>query len=182
MDFGGFDFSDIFNRAQRRCRSRAKSGGGGTGPGAGRRSSGFKDIFSQFFRGGGGEAERRAGTGKRRRSRIRSEYHASGRRSAALRPRSKLPATKSARSVMAPAATTPVPCACPQCNGTGQRQPDGGQHEIQPDLPALQRQRPAEKRLPDLPRRWPHRAYGAGGRAHSARRAERFAAAGGGQR
>ncbi|HZL58051.1 MAG TPA: DnaJ C-terminal domain-containing protein [Bryobacteraceae bacterium] len=55
MDFSGFDFSDLFSRAQQEtAESRAKSGAGAPGG-----SSGFKDIFSQFFRGGqpGSEAE-----------------------------------------------------------------------------------------------------------------------------
>ncbi len=48
MDFGGFDFSEAFNRSQTEARRGAGGGGGGAG---------FKDIFSQFFRGGGsGEA------------------------------------------------------------------------------------------------------------------------------
>jgi molecular chaperone DnaJ len=47
MDFGGFDFSDIFNRTQHEStesRSRTSSGSSGA-------SGGFKDIFSHFFRG-----------------------------------------------------------------------------------------------------------------------------------
>ena len=54
MDFGGFDFSEVFNRTQ--AESDARRGSAGPGAGAG---GGFKDIFSQFFRGGasGGQAE-----------------------------------------------------------------------------------------------------------------------------
>jgi len=59
MDFGGFDFSEVFNRAHTESDSRRNTG---AGPGAG----GFKDIFSQFFRGGAGggtsEAEPEKGT------------------------------------------------------------------------------------------------------------------------
>ena len=44
MDFGGFDFSEMFRDAQAEA-DRGKRGGGGAGGGA------FKDIFSQFFRG-----------------------------------------------------------------------------------------------------------------------------------
>src|SRR4051794_14884277 len=55
MDFGGFDFTDYFSRGA----------GGGAGAGAGSSGGrakesgggGFKDIFSQFFRGGGAEEE-----------------------------------------------------------------------------------------------------------------------------
>jgi molecular chaperone DnaJ len=49
MDFNGFDFSDIFSRAQQQepeSRGRTSTGGGAAG------GAGFKDIFSQFFRGG----------------------------------------------------------------------------------------------------------------------------------
>jgi molecular chaperone DnaJ len=58
MDFNGFDFSEAFRGGtQGETESRRRSGGGGTGS--------FKDIFSQFFHGGGGdeveqEAERGA--------------------------------------------------------------------------------------------------------------------------
>jgi molecular chaperone DnaJ len=48
MDFSGFDFSDLFSRAQSEA----------AGAGKGRTGSGFKDIFSNFFKGGAGsEAE-----------------------------------------------------------------------------------------------------------------------------
>jgi molecular chaperone DnaJ len=54
MDFGGFDFSEMFRDAQaeaaRSRGSRANSGGGSSG-------GAFKDIFSQFFRSGGSAAE-----------------------------------------------------------------------------------------------------------------------------
>src|ERR1019366_6855550 len=58
MDFGGFDFSEMFRNAQEEtARRRGGSSGGGAGAGAGGGGS-FKDIFSQFFRGGeGGQAE-----------------------------------------------------------------------------------------------------------------------------
>jgi molecular chaperone DnaJ len=61
MDFGGFDFSEMFRGAQAEAEAhrRAKRGAGpepgpehdtgGTG--------GFKDIFSQFFRGGGATSQ-----------------------------------------------------------------------------------------------------------------------------
>lgn len=44
MDFGGFDFSDVFRNAQAESSARRGSTTGGSG--------GFRDIFSQFFRGG----------------------------------------------------------------------------------------------------------------------------------
>src|SRR5579862_3165879 len=44
MDFGGFDFSDIFSRAQTDTQPGSRKTGG---------TGAFKDIFSQFFRGGG---------------------------------------------------------------------------------------------------------------------------------
>ncbi|HXJ40666.1 MAG TPA: DnaJ C-terminal domain-containing protein, partial [Bryobacteraceae bacterium] len=52
MDFGGFDFSEMFSKAQAEAHSRRGSPGAGT-TGAGGGSGAFKDIFSQFFRGGG---------------------------------------------------------------------------------------------------------------------------------
>jgi molecular chaperone DnaJ len=45
MDFGGFDFSDIMRDAQAETETHRRGGGGG---------GGFKDIFSQFFRGDSG--------------------------------------------------------------------------------------------------------------------------------
>src|SRR4051812_21911063 len=45
MDFGGFDFSEMFRDAQAEA-ARGKAGGSGGGAGGGA----FKDIFSQFFR------------------------------------------------------------------------------------------------------------------------------------
>ena len=60
MDFGGFDFSDLFSRAQQEAaenRGRTSTGGGAAGAGAGAGAGGFKDIFSQFFRGGAGGAD-----------------------------------------------------------------------------------------------------------------------------
>ena len=51
MDFGGFDFSDVLKNAQSEAHARRGS------PGAGTAGGGFRDIFSQFFRGGeSGEA------------------------------------------------------------------------------------------------------------------------------
>ena len=44
MDFGGFDFSDMMRNAQQESQTRQESGS-------------FKDIFSQFFRGGPNQPE-----------------------------------------------------------------------------------------------------------------------------
>ena len=44
MDFGGFDFSDYMRGGSAGPETRESSGGS------------FRDIFSQFFRGGGGGA------------------------------------------------------------------------------------------------------------------------------
>ena len=54
MDFSGFDFSEMFKGAQAETEARRRSRGGG-GAGASRSGS-FKDIFSQFFHGGGGRS------------------------------------------------------------------------------------------------------------------------------
>ena len=51
MDFGGFDFSEMFSKAQEETRRSRTSTGGGTGGGG---TGAFKDIFGQFFRGGTG--------------------------------------------------------------------------------------------------------------------------------
>ncbi len=54
MDFGGFDFSEMFRDAQAEAE-RGRRGGGGAHPGGGAAGGGaFKDIFSQFFRGDAG--------------------------------------------------------------------------------------------------------------------------------
>src|SRR5579863_4458868 len=50
MDFGGFDFSDMFKNAQAETEARRRSSGGAGG-------GSFKDIFSQFFHSGGGSSE-----------------------------------------------------------------------------------------------------------------------------
>ncbi|HWF07851.1 MAG TPA: molecular chaperone DnaJ [Bryobacteraceae bacterium] len=53
MDFGGFDFSEMFRNAQAEteARRRGPSAGGGASSGS------FKDIFSQFFHSGGDPEE-----------------------------------------------------------------------------------------------------------------------------
>ncbi len=60
MDFGGFDFTDYFSRG-------AGGAGAGAGAGSGSRTretgGGFKDIFSQFFKGGGEEEPAQAEKG-----------------------------------------------------------------------------------------------------------------------
>src|SRR5436309_2076206 len=49
MDFGGFDFSEMFRDAQAEAAKGRRGGGGDPGGAAG--GGAFKDIFSQFFRG-----------------------------------------------------------------------------------------------------------------------------------
>jgi molecular chaperone DnaJ len=57
MDFGGFDFSEMFRDAQAEAaRNRGSRTSGGT-TGGGTTGGAFKDIFSQFFRGGETAAE-----------------------------------------------------------------------------------------------------------------------------
>ena len=48
MDFGGFDFSEMFRDAQAEA-ARGKRGGPGAGGGGAAGGGAFKDIFSQFF-------------------------------------------------------------------------------------------------------------------------------------
>jgi molecular chaperone DnaJ len=57
MDFNGFDFSEMFKGAQAETEARRRGGGAGAGPGAGTGTGSFKDIFSQFFHGGGAGQE-----------------------------------------------------------------------------------------------------------------------------
>ncbi len=54
MDFNGFDFSEMFRDAQTHEARRRSGGGGAAGSGG---TGSFKDIFSQFFHGGGDEPE-----------------------------------------------------------------------------------------------------------------------------
>src|ERR1700728_713240 len=54
MDFNGFDFSEMFKGAQAESEARRRSGGAA---GGGSSTGSFKDIFSQFFHGGGGAEE-----------------------------------------------------------------------------------------------------------------------------
>src|SRR5216684_1754864 len=53
-DFGGFDFSDFFTGQAGAGRGQPRQSGGGSGTGG---SGGFSDIFSQFFRRGGGHEQ-----------------------------------------------------------------------------------------------------------------------------
>jgi molecular chaperone DnaJ len=54
MDFNGFDFSDMFKNAQAETEARRRSSPG-AGPSSG--TGAFRDIFSQFFHGGGSQQE-----------------------------------------------------------------------------------------------------------------------------
>jgi len=57
MDFSGFDFSEMFRGAQAEAEAHRRESGGAPGSTAGGAAGGgFKDIFSQFFRGGGGSS------------------------------------------------------------------------------------------------------------------------------
>ena len=51
MDFGGFDFSEMFRDAQQETERNRRSGGPAAGAGQGGNTGAFKDIFNQFFRG-----------------------------------------------------------------------------------------------------------------------------------
>src|SRR3984957_3593826 len=60
MDFNGFDFSDMFKGAQAEAEARKRGSAQGGGAGSGTGSGSFKNIFEQFFHGGGsGEASER---------------------------------------------------------------------------------------------------------------------------
>ena len=137
MDFGGFRFRRQYG-AERQPAAR----------GSARAAVAFRDIFSQFFGGGG----------RRRSSRRRTpekgadlEYglnidfwQAIGERRSQLNiTRQETCATchgterrRSGRRV------------CPQCNGTGNVTQMAGSDEVQPDVPALRRQRPLKNACP----------------------------------
>jgi molecular chaperone DnaJ len=113
VDFSGFDFSEMFRGAQAEAEAQRRAGTGGGGAG-----SGFKDIFSQFFRGGGGntaEVEAQKGTDL--------EYALNiGFWQAIRGTQAKIDVTRY-ETCMACGGTggnDAGSIACPQCNGTGQ--------------------------------------------------------------
>jgi len=110
MDFSGFDFSDLFSKAQQEAQSRRAAGGSG--------GSGFKDIFSQFFRGGesGAETEQEAETG------TDLEYGLNISFWQAIRgTQTKIDITRYDMCAVChgTGGSDAGSVACPQCNGTG---------------------------------------------------------------
>jgi molecular chaperone DnaJ len=111
MDFGGFDFTEMFKEAKAETESRRRQSGAGTSGGS------FKDIFSQFFHGGDAreeEAPAQKGTDL--------EYGLNISFWQAIRgTQAKIEIT---RSDMCPTChgtggNEAGSIACPQCNGTG---------------------------------------------------------------
>lgn len=107
MDFGGFDFSEMFRNAGAETR-RESSGGGGT----------FKDIFSQFFK--GGETETRNDRGPEKGADL--EYGLNISFWQAIRgTQTKIEITRYDQCQYCHGAggNDAGSMACPQCNGTG---------------------------------------------------------------
>jgi molecular chaperone DnaJ len=123
MDFGGFDFSDLFNQAQKEAGSRKQSS---AGPASGEPGgSGFKDIFSQFFRGGptGGDVEQEPEKG------ADLEYGLTISFWQAIRgTQTKIEITRYEECPQCRGAggSEAGSIACPQCNGTGSVQQMAG--------------------------------------------------------
>jgi molecular chaperone DnaJ len=125
MDFNGFDFSDIFSRAQKETDPRARGTSGAPDAGSGPGGSGFKDIFSQFFRGGasGGDVEQEPEKG------ADLEYGLTISFWQAIRgTQTKIEVTRYEECMNCHGAggSEAGSIACPQCNGTGSVQQMAG--------------------------------------------------------
>jgi len=111
MDFGGFDFTDYFSRG---------AGGAGTGSGAGSRTretgGGFKDIFSQFFKGGGEEEAPQAEKGSDLEYALSIDFwHAIRGTQATI----NVTRHETCPTCHGLGASSSGSSACPECNGTG---------------------------------------------------------------
>jgi molecular chaperone DnaJ len=119
MDFNGFDFSEMFKGAQAEAEARRRgSAQGGSGAGGGSSSGSFKDIFSQFFHGGGSgqEAEPEAQKG------ADLEYGLNiGFWQAIRGTQAKIEITRydQCPTCHGTGGNEAGSVACPQCNGTG---------------------------------------------------------------
>jgi molecular chaperone DnaJ len=129
MDFNGFDFSDIFSKAQREAETRRSSStgaGAGTGAGTGAGGAGgFKDIFSQFFRGGanGGEVEQEPEKGADLEYGINIGFWQAIRGTQAKIEVTRYEECPVCHGIGGSDATS---VACPQCSGTGNVQQMAG--------------------------------------------------------
>ncbi len=106
MDFNGFDFSDMFREPKGQSDARRSTGGGA-----------FKDIFSQFFRGGEGE-----GTEQEVQKGADLEYGLNISFWQAIRGfTAKIEVTRSdvCPTCHGTGGNEAGSVACPQCNGTG---------------------------------------------------------------
>ena len=153
MGFGGFDFSDVFSRA-----ARPAERGAGAQSGSAPKAANFQDIFSQWF----GRATARKAAAPRAEKGSDLEYGLNIDFWQAIKgTQVRLNITRQE--------------ICAACGGTGaaksgrqyglpgmqrQRQRDAGRRRdaLQPDLPALQRNRTAAEHVRHLPRRRPHLA------------------------
>jgi molecular chaperone DnaJ len=123
FDFGGFDFSDMFENAGRAGQSTRTSGGGG----------GFRDIFSGIFGGGRGAAP--AETGPEPGTDL--EYQVNVPFWTAIR--GGVMRLNIQRQDMCPQChgqgDLEAPGKCPECNGTGQITQTGGRMKFNVQCP-----------------------------------------------
>jgi molecular chaperone DnaJ len=124
MDFNGFDFSEMFKgakaeaEAQRRSESTSGRTSGGASPGG---SGAFKDIFSQFFQGGGGSESEQTGDQEPKKG-ADLEYGLNiGFWQAIKGTQAKLSVTRYDQCPVCHGGggNETGSIACPQCNGTG---------------------------------------------------------------
>ena len=147
MDFDGFDFSEMFCATRRRKPMPAAAVPDRRTPEPA--AAAFKtSSASSSAAANPAAAEERAR--KRRRPRVRPEHqflagHPGTQTTIQITRYEECPTCHGTGG------NESGSVACPQCNGTGNVTQMAGQHEVQPDLPAVQRQRAAEERLPHLP-------------------------------
>jgi len=126
MDFNGFDFSDIFSKAQQESEPRTRSTHTGPSSGAGAGgNAGFKDIFSQFFRGGanGAEPEQEPEKGADLEYGINVSFWQAIKGTQARIEITRYEECPVCHGIGGSDATS---VACPQCNGTGSVQQMAG--------------------------------------------------------
>ena len=117
MDFGGFDFSEIFKQGG----AGGQAGGGTTsesaGRGSGERSGGFRDIFSQFFRNGEGAQEENPEKGSDLEYVLTIDFW-----QAIKGTQAKINVTRyeTCPTCRGTGGNDAGSVACPQCNGSGQ--------------------------------------------------------------
>ena len=126
FDFSGFDFSDFASGR----RGPAAGGGAGSEGGGG---GGFRDIFSQFFGGRGETPQPEAEKGGDLEYVMNIDFWQAIKGTQA---RVNITRYEVCGTCHGSGSAGGGEVTCPQCKGTGTRQPDGRRDEIQPDLPA----------------------------------------------